>query len=107
MSATWPLVRGQVIQANIGLDEPKLFVVVSNNQRNRHLGQVLAVRLTTSNKPPIASIVELGHPEVFAGRAVCDDIIEVYADEVLSVRGALTDSAMTRISAGLRAALAL
>ncbi len=107
MSQTWPLTRGQVVQANLGLDEPKLFVVVSNNQRNKNLGQVLAVRLTTSRKPPIPSIVELGHPEVFVGRAVCDDISEIYEDEVLTIRGALTGGAMARIGAGLRAAVSL
>lgn len=102
---TWPLLRGQVVQAEIGLDEPKLFVVVSNNRRNRQLPQVLAVRLTTTDKPNIPSIVQLGHPEVFAGVAVCDDIVELYEDEVLKVAGALSIRAMRAIGAGLSAAL--
>ncbi len=37
----------------------KLWLVVSNNQRNRALDDVLAVRLTTSRKPPIPTVVEL------------------------------------------------
>lgn len=104
---TWPLTRGQVVRAEIGLDEPKLFVVVSNNRRNQALPQVLTVRLTTSEKPGIPSIVELGHPEVFSGRAVCDDIVEIYEDEVRSVVGALSPNAMQAIGAGLTAALGI
>jgi mRNA interferase MazF len=106
MSA-WPLTRGQVIRAGIGLDEPKLFVVVSNNPRNRHLPQVLAVRLTTTTKPRMPSIVQLSHPEVFNGYAVCDDIVEIYEDEVVTVVGALTPQGMLALDNGLRAALSL
>ena len=104
---TWPLLRGQVVQVNLGLDEPKLFVIVSNNRRNQLLPSVLGVRLTTSQKPAIPAIVELGHPEVFVGRAVCDDITEIYEDEVMAVRGGLTASGMEAIEDGLRAALDL
>jgi len=104
---TWPLLRGQVVQVNIGLDEPKLLVVVSNNRRNRSLPQVLGVRLTTSEKPAIPSIVELGGPEIFVGRAVCDDILEIYEDEVMNVRGALSPVGMQAIGVGLKAAFDL
>lgn len=102
---TWPLARGQVVRAEIGLDDPKLFVVVSNNRRNRALPQVLGVRLTTTPKPAIPSVIELGEPEAFVGRAVCDDIAEIYQDEVLAVVGALSPGAMRRIGWGLAAAL--
>jgi mRNA interferase MazF len=84
-----------------------LFLVVSNNRRNQRLPQVLAVRLTTSDKPSIPSIIELGHPEAFVGRAVCDDIVEIYEDEVLSVVGALSPGAMRAVNAGLAAALGM
>jgi mRNA interferase MazF len=104
---SWPLLRGQVVRADIGLDEPKLFVVVSNNRRNQHLQQVLAVRLTTTSKPPIPSIVELVHPEAFIGRAICDDIVEIYENEVMAVIGGLSPVAMRAINAGLAAALGL
>ena len=93
--------------ADIGLAEPKLFVVVSNNRRNQRLPQVLAVRLTTTNKPSIPSIVELSHPELFTGRVICDDIVELYENEVLGVRGALSPKAMREVGAGLAAALDL
>lgn len=104
---TWPLLRGQVVRADFGLDEPKLFVVVSNNRRNQNLQQVLAVRLTTTRKPLIPSIVELAHPESFIGRAVCDDIVEIYANEVIAVIGGLSPVAMRAINSGLAAALGM
>lgn len=104
---TWPLSRGQVVLANVGLDEPKLFVVVSNNRRNQQLQQVLAARLTTSPKPSIPSIVELSNPEAFVGRVVCDDIAEIYQDEVIEIRGALSPRAMRAVGLGLAAALDL
>jgi mRNA interferase MazF len=103
----WPLARGQVIRANIGLDEPKLLLVVSNNRRNRWLRQVLAVRLTTTPKPEIPSIVELSEGEPFADRVVCDDIVEVYEDEVLAVMGGLRPTTMQLVSQGLMAALGI
>lgn len=104
---TWTLSRGQVVRANIGLAEPKLFVVVSNNRRNQNLAQVLAVRLTTTKKPSIPSIVELDHPEAFVGRAVCDDIVELYEDEVIAIVGALSPNAMRAMNVGLAAALGM
>lgn len=103
----WPLTRGQIIQADIGLNEPKLLVVVSNNIRNRQLKTVLTVRLTTSSKPDLPSIVELSHEEGFTGRAVCDDIWPVYDDEVKALKGGLSPKAMTAIDGALAFALAL
>jgi mRNA interferase MazF len=104
---SWPLSRGQVVRADIGLEEAKLLLVVSNNRRNQFLPQVLAVRLTPSRKPQIPSIVDLGHAEVFVGRVVCDDIVEVYEDEVRDVVGALSPTAMRAIDSALMAALGL
>lgn len=104
---SWPVLRGQVVRADIGLAEPKLFLVVSNNRRNRQLPQVLAVRLTTSAKPDIPSVVQLGPAEAFNGRVVCDDITEIYEDEVLAVVGALGAAAMHQVNRALAAALDL
>ena len=102
----WPLSRGWVVRADIGLDEPKLFVVVSNNRRNRQLGDVLAARLTTSPKPPLPSIVELTN-ETLTGRVVCDDIVALYQDEIRGVVASLSPPAMAAINRGLAAALDL
>ena len=102
------LLRGRAYAAtlsNIGVE--KYFVVVSNNQRNRALDSVLAVRVTTSAKPALPSIVELGPADPLVGRVVCDDIVELYADEVSRELGALSPRTMDRLGDGLRAALAL
>lgn len=90
----------------IGLDEPKLFVIVSNNQRNRNLGDVLGARLTTTAKPSIPSIVEL-ESEALAGRVVCDDILPLYEDEIVAVIGALSVRTMRAINLALAAALGI
>lgn len=108
MNTPWPLLRGRVYAAKFSnIKNEKYFVVVSNNQRNAHLPQVLAVRLTTSPKPSIPSIVEIGKGEVFLGRAICDDIVELYEDEIQRDLGALSPSAMSAVGNGLKAALAL
>ena len=108
MSPLWPLLRGRVYAARLShLDEDKYFLVVSNNRRNRNLPQVLAVRLTTTPKPSLPSIVPLGPAEVFSGNVVCDDIVELWEDEVRRDLGALSPAAMAAIARGLAAALDL
>ncbi|MBC7464007.1 MAG: type II toxin-antitoxin system PemK/MazF family toxin [Actinobacteria bacterium] len=108
MKSPWPLLHGRVYGAKLStIKNEKYFLVVSNNRRNVHLPQVLAVRLTTSPKPSIPSIVELGKGEVFLGRAICDDIVELYEDEITRDLGALSSKAMAEIANGLKAALSL
>lgn len=97
--------RGRVYRAELGDWGPKLYLVVSNNSRNRNLHTALAVRLTTSPKPDIPSIVELDKEASFEGRVVCDDIVEVYDDEVLTDLGAVSPVTMRAVEDGLRAAL--
>jgi len=100
--------RGRVYAARLSnINDEKFFVVVSNNQRNAQLPQVLAIRLTTSQKPSIPSIVELGKGEAFIGRAVCDDIVEIYEDEVVRDLGSLSPATMSAIGHGIAAALGL
>jgi mRNA interferase MazF len=108
VSSVWPLVRGRVYSAIFPtVDGEKYYVVVSNNRRNQALDQVLAIRLTTTKKPSISSIVEIPRGEVFVGRAVCDDIVEIWDNEVRRDLGALTPKTMTRIEQGLKAALGI
>lgn len=102
------LLRGQVIRAEVGQAEPKRFVVVSNNSRNRNFDQVLTVRMTTTPKRERPSIVQLGpadRPHI--GAVVCDDIETIWADEVVGVLGGLTPATMRRIDAALMAALGI
>jgi mRNA interferase MazF len=99
------LVRGNVYAATLPhIGQEKYFLVVSNNQRNRALGTALAVRLTTSEKPPLSSIVELGAGEIFVGRVCCDDVEVLYPEDVRINSGALTPGAMRRVEQGICAA---
>lgn len=108
VNAPWPLVRGRVYAAVVPpLDTEKFFIVVSNNQRNAALPQALAVRLTTSAQPRLASIIELSVHDPFEGRALCDDIAELYEDEVRRDLGALSARTMLAIGSGLKAALGI
>ena len=105
---TWPVLRGQVIRSDIlKLDEPKLFVVVSNNVRNRHFDTVLAARLTTSPKNPRPSVVELASDERFTGRVLCDDIWQIFDDEVIEVVGSLGRRSLSDLRNGPMAALGI
>ena len=103
------LVHGGVYRARpSGFTDDKFFVVVSNNNRNRSLDSVLVVRFTTSAKPAIASIVEIPSTELLpGGRVVCDDIYDLYEDEVKADVGALSAATMAAINDGLKAALSL
>ncbi|HVV75040.1 MAG TPA: type II toxin-antitoxin system PemK/MazF family toxin [Mycobacteriales bacterium] len=101
------LVRGRVYSALLsGLDDigEKYYVVVSNNRRNRALESVLAVRLTTSAKPNIPSIVETVPSDPVVGRVLCDDVVELWPDEVRRDLGSLSVGTMRRVADGLRAA---
>jgi mRNA interferase MazF len=100
------LVRGQVVRADVGLAEPKRFLVVSNNQRNQNFDQVLTVRMTTTTKPDRPSIIKLGAADApHAGYIVCDDIVTVWEDEVIDVLAGISPITMRRVELGLLAAL--
>src|ERR1700737_4026488 len=90
---------------HVGSD--KLFVVVSNNQRNRNLDEALAAGITTSLKPHISSIIEIDPGEPVHGRVLCDDIELIYREDVQSVHGGFSPRMMAKINDGLRAALNL
>lgn len=108
MSAAGFLIRGRVYATKLEhIKDEKYFLVVSNNHRNRSLQSVLAVRLTTSQKPNLASIVPLGGAEAFVGSVLCDDIVELWPDEVRRDLGALSARAMNEVAAALAAALGL
>ena len=103
------MARGRIYRARpSGFKDDKYFLVVSNNARNRALDSVLVVRFTTSPKPPLPSIVRVPAGETLpGGRIVCDDIYELFEDEVREDMGALSPSTMAAVAAGLKAALAL
>ena len=98
-------VYGAVIREDLG---EKYYLVVSNNRRNRALGDVLVVRLTTSPKPALTTIVDMGSADApLVGRILCDDIEALYKDEITREIGALSPATMRRVDMGLAAALSL
>ncbi|MEU4281967.1 type II toxin-antitoxin system PemK/MazF family toxin [Nocardiopsis dassonvillei] len=100
-------VRGRVYAADIGFGR-KPWVVVSNNHRNRALGDCLAVRLTTTLRTPTTTVVALGPADrPFVGRVMCDDITLLDGEDLIEDQGALSFATMTCVANGLRAALGL
>lgn len=98
-------IYGAVLSERLG---EKYYLVVSNNRRNARLDSVLTIRLTTSPKPDLDSIVVLGHADgPWSGRALADDIVEIYRDEITRELGALPPATMRRVDDALRAALDL
>jgi mRNA interferase MazF len=102
------LVRGRVYLVDLGLDDgPKNMLVVSNDTRNRQLPTILAVRVTTTPKPAMRSIVELPHGEPLVGRVLCDGITVIYEDEVVKDVGAFSPATMRAVEAALIHALGI
>jgi mRNA interferase MazF len=101
--------RGQVWWAGVGLAE-KRFVIVSNNVRNRKLNDVLGVRLTTSPKPDLPSIVEFPEgvvPGTSRSYAIGDDIWPLYRDDLDGPITALTPAQMREVDRAMAVALDL
>lgn len=92
--------------ADLGHGE-KPWLVVSNNARNMRLQDVVAVRITTSVKSELPSIVPLAKGDPLAGRVLCDDLTNLYRDEIKRDVGALSQATMLLVSAALRHALAI
>ena len=93
-----------VIDAAIGC---KPYLVVSNNARNQSMQSFLAVRITTSVKPRIPSVVSLDSGEPLTGNVLCDEVMLMWADEVVAEAGPLSARTMTKVESGLRTALGL
>lgn len=98
--------RGNVYFTNI-TGEEKPYLVISNNRRNSQLKSALAVRITTSRKPAMDSIVPIPAGEAVVGSILCDDIETLYDDDNSRHGGALTVATMRAVAQGLRVALAL
>ena len=108
MSGRVPISRGRVYGARLDDLPEKYYLAVSNNARNRALPSFLAVRLTTSPKPAIDTIVELDAADApWTGRILCDDLVTIYRAEITRDLGVLRRSTMERVDQALRNALAL
>lgn len=88
-------------------DPQEQAVEVANNRRNRNLPSVLAVRITTSRKPDIPSVVALGSGDPLVGSVLCDEVGPLWGDEVQADAGALSPGTMRAVEAGLHDALGL
>ncbi|GHF97382.1 type II toxin-antitoxin system PemK/MazF family toxin [Streptomyces filamentosus] len=99
-------VRGRLYRADLGFGL-KPWLVVSNNARNQKLDECLVVRITTSDKPDIASIVKLGPNDPVVGRILCDDLGPMYRDDIKADLGALSAQTMTQVATALRHVLAI
>jgi mRNA-degrading endonuclease toxin of MazEF toxin-antitoxin module len=109
MSRSSGPLRGQVFHVDVEGIGPHYWLVVSNNQRNAHLQDVLVVLLTTtpprSPRPGYVPLVQGQDP--FEGWAKCDDIGPLFRDVLGTVKGALSPGTMRRVDAGLAFALNL
>jgi mRNA interferase MazF len=97
--------RGQVFRVDLG-HGPKPWLVVSNNQRNRHLDTVIAARITTTAlRAHLPTVVPLTPDDPLVGYVLCDDLVQLHRDELDSRFGVLTPASVRAVSAALRIAL--
>jgi mRNA interferase MazF len=101
---TTPL-RGHVYRADVGFGS-KPWLVVSNNQRNHRLSDVLAVRLTTTVKE-LPTWVALGRADPLGGYVNADNIETLGRDELGDYLGAVTPATLSTVDRALCAALGI
>jgi mRNA interferase MazF len=97
--------RGQVYRCDIGFGQ-KPWLIVSNNARNRHTSDVLAICLTTTVRR-IPTWVELSAADPLTGHVNADNIETLGKDELGDYLGALSATTMNRVNAALALALAI
>jgi mRNA interferase MazF len=103
-----PPARGQVFWADVNGIGRKPWLVVSNNQRNRHLDSVLAVRITTTDlSRGLPTVVPLNHDDPVTGFVRCDDLSQIYRDEIVEPAGAVSPRTIAAVNRALMLALAL
>jgi mRNA interferase MazF len=99
--------RGQVFRVDLGYGA-KPWLIVSNSARNRNLDSVLAVRISTTGKHAHhPTVIPLTHADPLAGFVLCDDLAQLYDDELTAPLGTLAPTTMAAVSDGLRVALSL
>lgn len=109
MSRAQGPLRGQVFHVDLDGIGPHYWLIVSNNQRNAHLHDILSVMITTTPpRSPRASYVPLAKgQDPFEGWVRCDDIGPLFRDELGPVQGSLSPGTMRLVDAGLAFALSL
>lgn len=101
---TAPL-RGQIYRADVGFGL-RPWLVVSNNQRNRRLSDVLAIRLTTTAKQ-LPTWVPLDQADPLGGYANADNIETLDRDELGDYLGAITPATVNAVDRALCIALGI
>jgi len=99
--------RGQVYRADIGFGA-KPWLVVSNNHRNRALSDLLAVRITTTDRHAnLPTWVQLCTADPLVGYINTDDLQQLHRDELDVLLGSLTPATLRAVNDALRIVLAL
>ena len=104
--------RGPIYRCDLGHGE-KPWPVASNNARDTHLRSALVVRVTTSTKPPLPSIVPIElrgasrAGQELLGSVLCDDIEVLDDDHHVRPGSGLPPHIMQRVDAAPTVALAL
>ncbi|WP_026452859.1 type II toxin-antitoxin system PemK/MazF family toxin [Saccharomonospora iraqiensis] len=97
--------RGQVYRADIGYGA-KPWVVVSNNHRNTHTRDVLAVRATTTQRD-LPTWVKLTREDPLTGFVNTDNIETLGRDELGDYLGCLCPQSVLALNRALAIALGL
>ena len=102
--------RGQIWWADLGMPEHKRVLIVSNDQRNRALGSVVALYVTSNaDKPELPSIARFEPGELGESHSlVCaDDPWVIPNHDLKGFVTAATPGQMLRVNQALKAALGL
>lgn len=104
------ITRGRVYLAPTNGEQDadtKFWLCVSNNERNPRLEEFIAVRMTSTRKPQLASWVLLGQDDRPWVSVACDDLGPIYRDQVIKDAGALSAPAMRRVDRALLVVLGI
>ncbi len=94
-------------RADIGFGA-KPWLIVSNNHRNRALSDVLAVRLTTTQRhADLLTWVRLASADPLTGYVNADDLQQLHRSELGELLGAVSPATLRSVNEALRLVLAL
>jgi mRNA interferase MazF len=103
-AAALSIIRGRIYLAPLGEAdgaENKYWLCVSNNLRNPLLDEFIAVRMTSTRRPQLATWVSLGRQDKPWVSVACDDLGPIWKDQVIKDAGALSAAAMRRVEQAL------
>ena len=99
------MLRGEVWQADLPELSGKLYVVVSDNKRNRYAESALAARLTTTSRHShLPTKIPIRRGEQLSGWVGCDNIVELYDEDLVKQVGVLGPQQMQDLMPGILSA---